>query len=55
MTLKEAKHIVKAGLYDALYKLSYERYNSALIEIIERVLDNIDEKTLEKAINKATR
>ena len=58
MNKTEAKKLIKQhGLYTALYELASMRYNEAgdLLEIIERVLDNIDEKALNKAINKATR
>lgn len=58
MNKTQAKqHIKKYGLYSALYELSENTYsdNYDLLEIIERVLDNIDDKTLQKAINKATR
>ena len=58
MNKTQAKqYIKKNGLYSALYKLSETRYNDNynLLEIIERVLDNIDNKTLQKAINKGTR
>ena len=58
MNKTEAKKLIKQyGLYTALYELSSMRYNEGcdLLEIIERVLDNIPQKTLEKAINKGTR
>ena len=55
MTKTEAKKLVKRDLYVAIRTLSYERYDDNLVEIIERVLDNIDSKTLNKAINKGTR
>ena len=58
MNKTQAKKLIKDyGLYTALYELASMRYNEAsdLLEIIERVIDNIDTKTLQKAINKATR
>ena len=58
MNKTQAKNLIKKhGLYNALYELASMRYNEAsnLIEIIERVLDNIDYKIIQKAINKATR
>lgn len=58
MNKTQAKQFIKKhGLYSALYELASMRYNEAsdLIEIFERVLDNIEDKTLQKAINKGTR
>jgi len=58
MNKTQAKQSIKKhGIYNALYVLASMRYNEAsdLIEIIERVFDNIDDKQLQKAINKATR
>lgn len=52
MTKKEAKALIKGDLYGALYVLVSD---DNAREIIERVLDNIDAKTLQKAINKGTR
>ena len=58
MNKTEAKKLIKKhGLYTALYELLSMRYNEGcdLLEIIERVLDNIPQNTLQKAINKGTR
>ena len=58
MTKTEAKKLVKNDLYGAIYELQYQKDFESfhnLKEIIFRVLDNIDNKTLQKAINKGTR
>lgn len=55
MNKTEAKKIIKEwGIYTALYDLAQMRYNEAtdLLEIIERVLDNIPQEILKKAIRK---
>jgi len=54
MTKQEAKKAIKQyGLYDFLHDYFLDDANAQ--EIVFRVLDNIDTKTLQKAINKATR
>lgn len=55
MTKQDAKQLVKNDLYGAISTLMYNGYDDNLREIIFRVFDNIDSKTLTKAINKATR
>ena len=58
MNKTQAKeNIKKHGLYNALYVLASMRYNEAtdMIEIFERVLDNIPEDIIKKAITKGTR
>lgn len=54
MTKTQAKNeIKKYGLYDFLH--DYFLNDSNAQEIVFRVLDNIPQKTLQKAINKGTR
>lgn len=58
MNKTQAKKLIKEyGLYEALYELNntkaYLGYD--LLEIIERVLDEIPSNVLEKAIKKGTR
>ena len=54
MTKTEAKALIKAyGLYDFLHE--YMRNDDNAQEVVFRVLDNIPEKVLQKAINKGTR
>ena len=58
MTKTQAKKLIKEyGVYTALYELASMRYNEScdLLEIIERVLDNVPSDILKKAINKGTR
>ena len=58
MNKTQAKKLIKdEGVYSALYELTQGRFNDVydLLEIVERVIDNIDEGVLQKAINKATR
>ena len=58
MNKTQAKqNIKKHGLYNALYVIASMRYNEAqdMVEIFERVLDNIPQDILQKAINKGTR
>lgn len=54
MAKTEAKKVIKAGIYDALYEQEGIRDDN-MREIVFRVLDNIPEKVLQRAINKGTR
>lgn len=55
MTKTEAKKLVKHDLYGAISTLMYDGYDDNLREIIFRVIDNIDSKTLKTAISRGTK
>lgn len=58
MNKTESKKFIKNnGLYDAICRIAEWRYNETLDlrEIVYRVLDEIPEETLNKAIRKGTR
>lgn len=58
MNKTESKKLIKeAGLYSALYELNAadSEEGADLLEIIERVIDNIPAETLAAAIRKGTK